>query len=326
MDNNENSTSTGTPGAGEIDSKAVQLEAIDPNQQSEDNQPTGGSSKKPGGLKALFKKLNVYLVGFIFLLIVAGVIITIAYLQNKKTGSPTIKSQNVSAATLQQIANSDSSVGGPQQVLNVESSAVFAGKVLVRGTLEAADGLQLTGTLSIQGLNVSGQANLQSADIAQQLTVGGQLAVQGSATFNQGIQVNGTGTFSGAITTPEITTPNFQLNGNLVLTHHFTIGGTSPSTSHGSALGSGGTTSVSGSDTAGEVAINTGGGPSAGCLVNVTFSQAYSQTPYVILTPVGSAAGSLQYYINQSTTGFSVCTDSAPGSGASFGFDYFVVD
>jgi hypothetical protein len=44
------------------------------------------------------------------------------------------------------------------------------------------------------------------------------------------------------------------------------------------------------------------------------------------VTPVGSAAAALNYYIQRSTSSFSVCTtNSAPG-GSSFGFDYIAFD
>jgi cytoskeletal protein CcmA (bactofilin family) len=282
--------------------------------------------KKSGGLKQTLRKFNIYLILFIFLLLIAAIIISIAYFQSKKASTSTIKQQSLSNSTLQQLANSDANVGGPQEVLNVESNAVFAGKVLIRDTLELAGGLQVTGTTSLSNLGVTGNANLQSADIAQDLTVGGTLAVQGSATFNQGIQVNGTGTFSGAISTPELTTPSFQLNGDLTLTHHVNIGGSTPSSSSGTALGSGGTASLSGSDTAGSVNINTGGGPGSGCFITVTFSTAFKQTPYVNVTPIDEAAGGLAYYVTRTDTDFKICDASSPPANANFAFDYFIVD
>ena len=67
-------------------------------------------------------------------------------------------------------------------------------------------------------------------------------------------------------------------------------------------------------------------GGAAGFFGTVNFTSNYSQTPYVIVTPVGSAAGGLHYYISRSTGGFSICDSSTPPSGSSFGFDYFVVD
>jgi hypothetical protein len=84
--------------------------------------------------------------------------------------------------------------------------------------------------------------------------------------------------------------------------------------------------SLSGSDTSGSITVNTGGSPPAGCFASVTFSQKFSSTPHVIITPVGSAAAGLQYYVNRSTTGFDICTANSAPSGQTFGFDYIALD
>jgi hypothetical protein len=60
--------------------------------------------------------------------------------------------------------------------------------------------------------------------------------------------------------------------------------------------------------------------------VTVNFLQRYGSTPRVIITPVGSAAGSIQYYVNRDTGSFSIGSSSPPPAGASFAFDYFVVN
>lgn len=299
-------------------------EAVKQAVTEQDATPKKGGKNK--GVSKALAKFNVYLTMFGFIVLVGLIIIAVGYLQSKKSSTTTIKSQTLSQSTLQQLANSDATVGGPQEVLNVESNAVFAGKVLVRGALELAGGLQVSGNSDLASLTVSGQANFQQADVAQSLTIGGNLAAQGSATFSQGIQVNGSGTFGGNVTSPEITTTALQLNGTLTLTHHIQAGGPTPSGTSGSALGSGGTVSVNGSDTAGEVNINIGSGPVSGCFATVTFAQAFSQTPYVQITPVGSAAGGLAYYVTRSTTNFSICVSTPATANTSFGFDYFIVD
>jgi cytoskeletal protein CcmA (bactofilin family) len=329
----EGSSSTTTPDNQQITEATSEEEATDALEKPEAARQTSSSAdrsptnpKKPKAIKVFLSKFNIYLSLFGLIIFIAIIIITIAYFQSKKASSSTIKSQGLSSSTLQQLSNSDATVGGPQQVLNVESNAVFAGKVLIRDSLEVAGGLQVSGTVSFQNITVTGSTNLQQAAVAQALTVGGTLNVQGAGTFNQGIQVNGSGTFSGAITTPQLTTPNFQLNGDLTLAHHFIVGGPSPSSSSGNALGSGGTTSIGGSDTAGAVSVNTGGGPTAGCFITVNFSSGYKQIPYVMVTPVGQSAGGLAYYITRTEKSFSICTASAAPANSSFGFNYFVVD
>jgi cytoskeletal protein CcmA (bactofilin family) len=280
---------------------------------------------KAGGLKQRLRKFNIYLLMFVLILVVAGGIITIAYFQSKKaTSSSTIKTQTLTNDLLNQLATSDATVGSNQQVLKVESSAIFAGKVLVRGGLDVAGNLQIGGTVSLANIAVSGTAQFAKAQVNDNLSVAGDTAVQGGATIAKSLQVSGGGSFGGPLTAPQITTSSLQLNGDLILTHHITAGGPTPGRTNGTALGSGGTAAVSGSDTGGTVTINTGTGAGAGCFVTINFTQRYNSVPRILITPVGSAAGSLAYYVNRSSTSFSLCDATPPPTGASFGFDYFV--
>ncbi len=276
-------------------------------------------------LMARFLSLNIYLLLFIFIIVVASLIIFLTYnYSRKQSQNKQANTTSLSQETLDQLANSDATVGTSDQVLNVQSSAVFAGKVLARSDLEVAGSLQLGGSLNLPNINVTDTANLGQVTVSKNLAVTGNVAVQGQQTIAGALQVGGTGRFNGSLSAPQISTNSLQLNGDLVLTRHITIGGGTPSRSNGTALGSGGTASVSGSDTAGSVSINTGSGPGAGCFITITFTSRFSSTPHVIVTPVGSAAGGIAYYINRSTSNFSICSSSAPPANASFGFDYFV--
>jgi cytoskeletal protein CcmA (bactofilin family) len=288
-------------------------------------------SAPPAGKGPRFKqlraRLNIYLLmlgGIIFL---AGAIILIAFLQNRQTVlNKNLQTQSLSKSTLEQLADSDATVGSSHSILNVQSSAVFAGQVLVRQNLEVAGNLQIGGTIALNNLTVAGASQFGQATVNKDLAVAGNTAIQGSATISKGLQVNGGGIFNGAVSAPQLTTSHLQLNGDLVLTHHISTGGSPPSRSGGAALGGGGSVSISGSDTAGSVSINTGSGPAAGCFVTVNFTSAYGTTPHVIVTPVGAAAGGLSYYINRSASNFSICDATPPPAGSSFGFDYFVID
>lgn len=271
--------------------------------------------------------LNVYMLFFVLLLLAAAGVGIFAYLQGKKspTSSP-IASQTLDAKALSQLANTDTTVGSSSQVLNVQSDAVFAGKVLVRSSLEVAGGLQIGGNLSLSGVTVSGSSSFGQVQVNKNLAVQGDSALQGSLTVQKSVSVNGNGTFAGSLAAGSITTSALQLNGDLNLTHHLTAGGPTPSRSSGTALGSGGTVSISGSDTSGSITVNTGGSPAAGCFITVNFVTAFNATPHVLVTPVGSAAAGLAYYVNRSTTSFSVCSASNPPAGSTFGYDYFVLD
>jgi cytoskeletal protein CcmA (bactofilin family) len=293
---------------------------------SGDNTPAAPGAT-PKTARQRLKKFNIYLLLFIFVLLMAAVIIALAYFQSKKESTTsTIKTQELTDNALQQVTNSDATVGSSQAVLNVQSSAVFAGKVLVRDDLQVAGSLQIGGTVALTDLTVSGATQLGSAQVSKDLSVTGNTSIQGTASITKSLQVNGTGTFSGNVSAPQITTPSLQLNGDLVLTRHIVAGGSTPSRTNGTALGSGGSSSVSGSDTTGTVSVNIGSNPAAGCFATITFTSRYNSTPHVLLTPVGSAAGSLDYYVTRTATNFSVCVASPASVGSSFAFDYFVIN
>lgn len=293
--------------------------------------PVNPDSNKPPKqtfVKRLLGHLNVYLLLFVFILVISGVAIFIAYQYNSSANEKTATTgtQSLSQSTLDQLANSDVTVGDAKQTLSVQSNAVFAGKVLVRDSLEVAGGLQVGGDLTLTGIKVSGNSVFDSVQITKDLAVTGNTGLQGSLAVQKDLAVNGSGAFSGALSASKVSTGSLQMSGDLNLTHHIAAGGGTPSRSNGSALGSGGTASISGSDTAGSITINTGGGPSAGCFLTVNFASHFNATPHIIITPVGSSAAGINYYINRSTSNFSVCTTSTPPANQTFGFDYIAFD
>jgi cytoskeletal protein CcmA (bactofilin family) len=280
--------------------------------------------KKKGG--GFFSKFSVYLLIFVLVVVLAGIVTAVSYLNSKAKPAKQIKTQTLTQSDLSQLASSDVTVGDAKQVLTVQSNAVFAGQVLVRSDLQVAGKLQLGGGLNVSSLQVSGAALFGTAQVNQNLNVQGDSALAGGLTVQKSLQVNGGGTFSGAVTTSQLVASSIQLTGDLNLTHHISAGGVNPGRSQGSALGSGGTASVSGSDTAGSITINTGGGPGPGCLITVNFASKFNSTPHVVISPVGAGAGGLAYYVNRSTSSFTVCTNSAAPAGETFGFDYIVFD
>jgi cytoskeletal protein CcmA (bactofilin family) len=273
----------------------------------------------------------VYLLLFILIVMVLIATVVAMYLKNRSNDNiakndSEIASQSLSSSALQELAKNGVQVGDPKQTLNVQSNSVFSGAVLVRGELQVAGGLKIgSGSLTVPGLNVTGSGSINKLQ-TQDLSVAGNAAVQGQLTVQKNLSVNGSGTFNGPLSATQITVGRLQLTGDFTLTRHLVAGGSIPSRTNGGALGGGGSSSVSGSDTAGSISIHTGGGPGSGCFTTVHFTQSFSSTPHVIVTPVGSAAAALNYYIQRSTSSFSVCTtNSAPG-GSSFGFDYIAFD
>jgi cytoskeletal protein CcmA (bactofilin family) len=314
-------------------------ESTDPSLDGSDSVPVehpseGGESPEPSQhhksvLARLIKfisNINLYLSLFVLIIIIGVFITIVSYLESKNSSTTTnINSKSLSAGTLAQLANTNATVGSNGQILNVESSAVFAGQVLVRQGLDVAGNLNVGGTLVLNSIAVTGSSQFSQTNINKGLSVAGDSNFQGNTTVNKDLQVGGSGTFSGDLSAPQLTTSSLQLNGDLILNHHLTASGSTPSRTNGEALGSGGTSSVSGSDTAGSIAINTGSNAAAGCFMTINFSSPFSAIPHVIVTPIGANAGGLSYYVNRNTTSFSVCDDTAPPANASFGFDYFVV-
>ena len=285
-------------------------------------------SHKPSLLSRLWQKLNVYILLFVLLVLVAGGVMVVLFMKSRKANTNaqgTISSQNLSTSTLKQLSDSNVTIGDSKQVLNVASNAIFAGSLLVRTDLEVAGSLKVGGQLSLPGITVSGASKFGQVQ-ADSLAIAGATSIQGVLTAKHGLSVTGEGTFTGDVTAPQISTGSLVLNGDLTLTHHVTAGGPIPALSKGTALGSGGTASVSGSDTAGSITINTGSGAAAGCFATITFTKAFSNTPHVVMTPISSGAATLSYYVNRSTSNMSICAVSPPPSGQTFGFDYIALD
>lgn len=289
---------------------------------------TANSKKKKKGPGGFIAKFNIYMLLFIFLLVIAGVVTFISILKSRQLGTDgqsQIKTEPLSQEALDQLRQTDVKVGDPKQILSVESNAIFAGKVLIRDSLEVAGEIKAGAPLNVPGLNVSGNTKLGQVQ-ANDIQIAGGATIQGQLAVQNNLAVTGSGSFGGTLTAAALNVQNFQINGDLQFTRHLDAGGGTPGKSDGSALGGGGTSSVSGTDSAGTVAINTGGSTAPGCFVTINFSQRFNGTPHVVVTPVGSAAGGLNYYINRTGTSFSICTTNAAPGGQSFAFDYIAID
>lgn len=293
-----------------------------------DGKKDGKSDEKKGNLfQRLISHVNIYFLLFIFIMLLAAIIIFLAMRINKKTDTSNnpVSSQDLSQDTLDKLKESENNIGDPKQTLNIESNAVFSGKVLVRDSLDVAGTIKVGGNLSLPGITVAGtstfdEVQMNTMQVAEDAQILGTLSVQ------KGLTVSGGGTFSGPISAPQITVETFQLANDLIITRHIDAGGSTPTISAGGGIGGGGTVSVSGADTAGTVTINTGGGTSAGLLATVTFARAFNETPHVVITPVGSAAAQTGYYITRTRNGFTVNANNTPPVGASISFDYVAID
>ncbi|MBW3569290.1 hypothetical protein KY385_04135 [Candidatus Parcubacteria bacterium] len=272
-------------------------------------------------------RVNIYLLLFFLLLLLAGIVTYVSFQRNKaeEEKKEALLTEPLSQETLDQLKQSDVRIGDPKQILSIESNAIFSGKVLIRDSLEVAGQLKIGGPLNLPGITVSGASAFDQVTI-KNLDISGNTNIQGQLSVQQGVTVGGNLSVAGNLSASQLTLEGLQLSGDLQLNRHIDAGGGTPGKSNGSALGSGGTTSVSGTDTAGTVNIRTGGGSGSGCYVTLRFAHKFNAAPHVVITPVGSAAGALNYYINRSASEFSICTTNGAGGGKSFAFDYIVID
>lgn len=277
-------------------------------------------------VQGLVSHLNIYLLLFILILVLTAGIIFIGIQRNKKADvTTTIGTQPLTKETIEQLQGSEAKVGDPKQTLSIESNAIFTGKVLFRDSIDIAGAVKIGSTLSLAGLTVSGTSNFDQIQ-GNKLSIANDGTIQGQLTVQKNLTVTGGASFGGTISAPIVAAQGLQLSGDLQFNRHIDAGGGTPGKTNGTALGAGGTSSLSGTDSAGSITINTGGGPGPGCLVTVTFTQRYNITPHVAVTPVGSASGGLNFYINKSMSDFSVCTTNGAPAGQSFGFDYIVIE
>lgn len=286
------------------------------------------SAKKVSPIKKFFRKVNVYFLIFVLIVAVAGVIAVVNYLNSQKAPEePNIATQSLTQDALKQLANTDATVGSASQTLNIQGNAIIAGQTLTRGNLNVAGNFQSGGPITAPSITTSGAANLGTIQ-TNNLQVATDVAIQGKTTVRD-LNVAGTTSLSGAVTASQITVSQLILSGNasLRIPNHISFTGPSPGRSiSASVLGSGGSASINGSDTTGTVNINTGGGPQPGCFVQITFAQKFSNQPHVLVSPVGAGAGQLQYYVERSQSGFSICTNNAAPANQVFAFDYFVTN
>ncbi len=291
------------------------------------SEDAANAAKKTSFIANFWRRFNIYLLLFLLTLVIAIGVTVILFLKDRSVAiknKESIDVQTLSQDSQKQLSNTSVNIGTSSQVLNVASNSIFAGNVLIRSNLEVAGGMKVGGDLQLPGITVSGSSKfgqLQTNDL-----VAGTGIFQGPLIARKGLSINGNATVDGALSASSLSANTLTLNGDLNLTHHITAGGPTPGISRGTALGAGGTVSLGGSDTSGSVTINTGGGPNAGCFANVTFTQRFNGTPHVVISPVGSGAAGLNYYVNRSTTEFSICTTNPAPGNQTFGFDYMIFD
>jgi cytoskeletal protein CcmA (bactofilin family) len=284
-------------------------------------EPKEVAADSKGGLRNSF---NIYYILFVLIILLAIGGVFYAVKTSTKSNNPQ-KTASLTSAQLATLKGNTTVVGDTKQTLDVQSNAVFEGQVLVRSDLSVAGALKVGGPLSLQTINVSGSGNFGGIQVNGTLGVTGNTSLQGELSVQKNLTVGGSASF-GSLAVASLSVSSLQLTGDLNVVRHIVTSGTSVSRVAGTALGSGGTVSASGTDTAGTVVVNTGNSPPAGLFITITFAQKFATTPHVIISPVGFAAGSVTYYVTRDTGGFSIGCSTPPPAGSSFSFDYIVLD
>jgi hypothetical protein len=270
--------------------------------------------------------INIYFIIFIVLVIGAIGIIFFAVSTSKKANKTTeTKAPSLTSSQLAALKGNTTLVGDSKTTLDVQSNSVFENQVLVRNDLSVAGALKVGGALSLPSISVGNSGTFGSLQVGGALGVNGNETVQGTLTVQKTLSVGGSASF-GSLSVASLSVTSLQITGDLAVTRHIITNGTQVSRTTGTALGSGGTVSVSGTDTAGTISINTGGSPPAGLFATINFARPFATTPHVIITPIGSAAALVNYYVTRTVSGFSIGCASAPPAGSSFAFDYFVIN
>lgn len=307
----------------ELDEEQAAKEAANPTAAKDEP-----AEKKVSPLKKFFRKVNLYFLIFLLLVVIVGAITIVNYLNSQKEPVvPSVANQQLTQDALKQLANTDATVGGAAQTLTIQGNAVVSGQTLMRGNLNIAGNLQTGGSIQGPTLTISGTSNLGEAQI-NTLQVAQNTAIQGTTTMRD-LNVSGATNFSGPVTASQLTVTRLILSGSgtLQLPNHLSFSGPSPGRSFiGSGiLGGGGSASISGSDTSGSINMNSGNNPNGnGCIVRLNFQTPFTGQPRVIVSPINRAAGKMDYYVEKNTTGFSLCTATTPDANQVFAFDYFV--
>lgn len=137
------------------------------------------------------------------------------------------------------------------------------------------------------------------------------------------LHVNGTSTFEGDVA---ITTGSATGGAHLRSSQPTNPIGTAPSPACGTGAP---TATVTGTDMAGTVQLNTVTAPSGTCTVTVAFVRPYATAPKaVVITPMGPLAAGLNAFVQiaPTTTGFVIQPSAAVGPTTSYTWSYIVIE
>jgi hypothetical protein len=106
--------------------------------------------------------------------------------------------------------------------------------------------------------------------------------------------------------------------------HIITGGAGAPSTAVAAGLGTTGTCSVSGNDTAGQITlVSSGTGQAGGLLCTLTWNTAFAASPRTVITSGDAVSPSKQAYVGSGTTTVTINFAVAPTAGQTYFLNYF---
>lgn len=320
---------------------------------SADSKPAAAVPAKKGFLAGKFPKRTTYRPShkatFIGLAVVVGILLinagVIYWFIQSQGGEEAVNRSEVTLTTenLDELGVSRNPVGDLGSELTIGPDANFNGAVTISGNTTVGGTLTLNGEFSaaegtfndlqggetaVESLNVNGDSTTSNLNVRDQLVVEGASRFQGTVTMGQLVTVNNnlnvTGSLAvgGNLSTRGLSVAILSVDTTLTVGGKIVTRGAAPSASAGGAVGTGGTVSISGTDTAGTVAVNIGVGAGTGTLASVNFRSAYGSTPKVLVTAIGRSAGS--FYINRSASGFTINVVNSLSPGG-YAFDYFVI-
>jgi hypothetical protein len=300
--------------------------------------PVGDSKRS---LNSVYRRADIVTtaITFAIALVIAGLAIgAYAYLTRTKTKTTKPTVTTLDQADLNKLGAffQGDTAGGAGQVLTINSSSYFKGRTAIGNDLKVEGATSVDGPTQLGDLTVNKTSTLGVTNVRGQLTVSGPLNLQSPATLAAGgsvtgnLTVSGNGSFGGSLSAGLVSVTTLNVLSTLNLSGHLIITGNVPSVSPADGAGNGPTVTIDGNDSAGTVTINTGSyAPSinhaGGLLVNVNFHTAYGKVPHVLITPIGSSSGSLNYYVQKTASGFTVGTSTNPTAATGYTFDYWVV-
>ena len=246
--------------------------------------------------------------------IILGIYAFVTLGQNKnKAKTPVLSNKvtNLSASDLQKLNAffGGNSAGSSAEVLTVNSSSLFDGRVAVNSDLEVTGGETIKGTATDSNLTVNSTATLGVTSVRGQLTVSGPTTLQGAAVLTNGLTVtgnvtaSGNGSFGGSLAAGTINALTLNVGSAFNLSSHLNTNGASPQASGAT---------IAGDDSAGSISA-------AASSVTVSFHTGYTKQPIVMLTPTSACTGG--YYVT--STGGSGFIITNPNNCRSF--NYWVV-